>query len=58
MASLSVEKDEMLFSFDVNSLFTKVPIDEAVQAIRDKLQGDEMLVDRTTPSPDRVAELL
>ena len=57
MAGLSVKKDEMLVSFDVTSLFTKVPIDEAVQVIRDKLQ-DEMLVDRTTLSPDRVAGLL
>ena len=58
MAGLSVEKDKMLVSFDVTSLFNKVPIDEAVQVICDKLQRDEMLVDRTTLSPDKVAELL
>ena len=58
MAGLSIEKDKMLVSFDVTSLFTKVPIDEAVQVIRDKLQRDEMLVDRTTLSPDKVTELL
>ena len=58
MAGLSVEKDKMLVRFDVTSLFTKVPIDEAVQVIRDKLQGREMLVDRTTLSPDKVVELL
>ena len=48
----------MLVSFDVSSLFTNVPIDEAVQVIRDRLRGDETLVNRTTLSPDRVAELL
>ena len=50
-------EDEMLISFDVTSLFTNIPVDEAVQVIRDKLQGDEMLANRTTLSPDRVVEL-
>ena len=57
MAGLRVEKGEMLVSFDVTSLFTNVPVDEAVQVICDKLQ-DETLADRTTLSPDRVVELL
>ena len=42
----------------MSSLFTKVPIDEAVQIIQDRLRKDETLCDRTTLSPDRVAELL
>ena len=46
----------MLVSFLVSSLFTNIPIDEAV--IRDRLRGDETLVNRTTLSSDRVAELL
>ena len=58
MAGLRVEEDKMLVSFDVTSLFTNVPIDEAVQVIHDKLQGDEMLVDTATLTPDRVTELL
>ena len=56
MVGLRVE-DEMLISFDVTSLFTNIPVDKAVQVIWDKLQGDEMLADRTTLSPDRVVEL-
>ena len=58
MSDLRVEEDEMLVSFDVSSLFTNVPIDEAVQVIRDRLRRDETLVNRTTLSPDRVTELL
>ena len=58
MSDLRVEEDEILVSFDVSSLFTNVPIDEAVQVIRDRLRRDETLVSRTTLSPDRVAELL
>ena len=38
--------------------FTNVPVNEAVQVIRDRLQQDEMLADRTTLSPDKVADLL
>ena len=58
MSDLRVEEDEMLVSFDVSSLFTNVPIDEAIQVICDRLRRDETLVNRTTLSPDRVAELL
>ncbi len=39
MTGLRVEEDEMLVSFDVSSLFTNVPIDEAVQVIRDTARG-------------------
>ena len=53
-----VEEDEMLVSFDVSSLFINVLIDEAIWIICDRLWNDETLSDRTTLSPDRVAELL
>ena len=48
----------MLVSFDVSSLFTNVPVDEAVRVIRDRLQEDRTLGDRTTLSPGKVAGLL
>ena len=52
-----VGSDESLVSFDVTSLFTNVPIEEAVGAIRDKLKENEDLVERTPLSSDTVAEL-
>ena len=58
MVGLSIEENKMLVSFNVTYLFTNVLIDEAVEVIRDKLQGDEALVNRATVSPDRVTELL
>ena len=58
MSGLSVEEDEILVSFDVSSLFTNVPIHEAVRVIHDRLRNDETLCDRTTLSPDQVSELL
>ena len=56
--SIKVQDDEMMVSFDVTSLFTNVPVDESINVIRNKLQYDETLEDRTPLSPDRVAELL
>ncbi len=44
--------------FDVSSLFTNVPIDEAVSVIRDKLQNDESLDERTCLSRECITELL
>ena len=40
--------DEMLVSFDVSSLFTNVPIQEAVQVIKKKLKEDQSLPGRTS----------
>ena len=53
-------KEEVLVSFDVTSLFTNVPIDEAVDVIHGKLAAEEEddLVMRTTLPAERIAELL
>ncbi len=55
-----VEADEALVSFDVTSLFTNVPTEEAVEVIHmyRKLAEEEDLVERTPLSPERIAELL
>ena len=58
MAELRIEEDKVLVSFDLSSLFTNIPVTEAIQVICNRLQQDGMLADRTTLSPDRVAELL
>lgn len=55
---LCITEDELLVSFDVSSLLTNVPTDEAVQVIQHRLTQDNTLAGRTTLSPDKVAELL
>ena len=40
---LNLGPDETLVSFDVSSLFTNVPVDEAVEVIHDMLVKDETL---------------
>ena len=47
-----------MVSFDVESLFTNVPIESAVQAALRKLESDPTLADRTTLTPAQIADLL
>ena len=50
--------NEIMVSFDVESLFTNVPIDDAVQATLRELEKDPSLADRTTLTPAQIADLL
>ena len=58
MKDVHLAEDEVLVSFDVVSLFTNIPIGEALQVIQERLWVDESLGDRTALSADRVVELL
>ena len=49
---------ECLSSYDVTSLFTSVPIDPALNIIKDLLEKDEKLNDRTVLSVQNIMELL
>ena len=50
--------NEIMVSFDVESLFTNSPIDDTVQAGLQKLENDPGLADRTTLTPAQIADLL
>ncbi|XP_078375738.1 uncharacterized protein LOC144659173 [Oculina patagonica] len=58
ISSETILDDEIMVSFDVESLFTNVPIDGAVQAALRKLENDPSLADRMTLTPAHIADLL
>ena len=54
----TLNRDEVLVSFDVVSLFTKVPIPEAVEVVRKCLESDDTLKNRTNLDVDDIIDLL
>ena len=53
-----VSEADILVSFDVVSLFTKVPIDETMDVVKHKLQNDTSLEDRTPIPIEKLCELI
>lgn len=52
MANIALAVDEILVSYDVKSLFTSVPIDEAIVSCERNLRPDNSLSARTTLSTE------
>jgi hypothetical protein len=48
---------DTLVSFDFVSLFTNVPVDEALQLIRNKLHNDVTLAERSVLQVEAIVEL-
>ena len=55
---LTLHLGECCTSYDVTSLFTSVPIDPALNIIKDLLEMDEKLIDRTVLSVQNITEPL
>ena len=58
MCLQKIEPDEITVSFDVTSLHTTIPIDQALLIIKDLLEHAHKLVDRTLLSPRQILDLL
>jgi len=58
LADLHLADDEMLVSHDVVSLFTNIPIEAALEVIKDKLETDDTWKDFTALEVEDIIELL
>ena len=58
ISSEVVSEQEVMVSFDVQSLFTNVPIDKALEVINRRLTEDGTLEDRSTLTPGQITMLL
>ena len=58
ISSLAIHADETMVSFDVESLFTNVPIEGALNAALQRLSADTSLPARTSLSPSQITDLL
>ena len=56
--SEKIQDHEIMVSFDLESLFTNVANEGAVQAAPRKLESDPTLADRTTLPPAQIADVL
>ena len=54
---MELDEKDMMLSFDVVSLFTKVPVDEALEVIAQRLQHDQTLAERTTLEVEDICKL-
>jgi hypothetical protein len=55
---VNLRRQDTLVSFDVVSLFTNVPVDEALQVINNKLTNDNTLAERSILKVEAIMELL
>ncbi|KAK7893340.1 hypothetical protein WMY93_022492 [Mugilogobius chulae] len=55
---LLVDADDTIVSYDVVSLFTCIPTEEALAAVRQRLQEDNTLQERTKLTPSHICNLL
>jgi hypothetical protein len=58
LAEVMIEEDEIFNSHDVVSLFTNTPIVESLNVIKERLQQDNTLKERTLLTVDDIIELL
>ena len=53
-----IEPDEIMVSFDVTSLYTTMPIDQALLIIKDLPEHDDKSADKTLLAPRQIFDLL
>ena len=53
-----LEKDECIISYDVSALFTSIPVKSALNIIKNILEQDQELKNRTSMAINNITELL
>lgn len=53
-----LQEDEVVTSYDVAALFTSFPPDVSIQVVRNRLESDQTLQERTKLSVDNLVELI
>ena len=56
--NLRIQEDEIMVCFDVRSLFTSVPVEDALTAVRKRWDDDDMLQERCGFASETVMRLL
>ncbi|XP_072025382.1 uncharacterized protein [Amphiura filiformis] len=56
--NLEVPPGQKLISYDVSALFTSIPVPDAIEAVKEKLESDTTLKDRTPLKINHILELL
>ena len=57
LKKVDISSGDMMVSFDVVSLFTRVPVDDALRSISILLSEDNTLYERTTIDADDICSL-
>ena len=58
LEEVTIEEDEVMVSYNVKSLFTSVPIDEAYAAIEKIIRADDGVKKQTGMEADAILKLL
>ena len=58
LKEVKLQQDETIISYDVKALFTSVPIQPVLNIIKNKLENDQQLQQRTSMSVSQVTSLL
>ena len=58
MDEVALSEEEILMSFDVKSLFTSIPVDEAISVCEERLKGDDTVEKRTKMKVGTIVKLL
>ena len=57
-STLKIDENDIQASFDVIALYPSIPIEKALECVREKLKNDDTLADRTDWRVDDIIQLL